>query len=286
MKMLNSTKRSLGFVATLVCSAFMILPGVSLDAQQVSLMPPAINFDDDGRIDDPNWTTAVANSARNHPFENATLHGREYLTIYRRATETGEPSNFGTNFGHVTYNQQFSDVTGSVIIGQSGWGTGHTGVWLRAANQLMAADGYYLAAINTGLQLLWKPGNTNTWGQEPLAVGALLNGHTMQTLTAANDNEYKLEFQFIGNTLEASLWAVGKGSGGTDLLVSTLSYVDERANARSEGYLGVKAGAFGGVRTGYFRDFEVHTVIPEPGSVAMLLIGAVAGLCLLRRQRS
>src|SRR5690606_10363296 len=107
----------------------------------------------------------------------------------------------GTQWGQITYNQTFSDVVGSVIIGmdRGNWGSSEiVGVVLRGLNQSHNnVNSYYLGVVGNGLSLYWGVGSTNIQANTPLATAALPDGYSLKRMDQGN-NQYRLEFSFIG----------------------------------------------------------------------------------------
>lgn len=279
-----------------VMLALIVAAPASLWAQTVTLIPSEINFSwSEARgynvVDDPNWTVSERNSGSSVPYavDLQNLQGADWLRIRRPGSPSGE-----NNGAQMMYNTTMGDVAGSVVIGYGGsWDSlSAAGVVLRARTQVYGpstAGGthgqkYFLALDSTGIKLFWDARAGFTSNYTVLATGALPAEYSMKRLDT-QAGQYRLEFSFIGRELEASLWELEAGVEGADLLITTLTYTDNREEYREEGFLGIRGGDFSGSRSSYFRDFEV-SVIPEPGTVAAgLLLGVLLMVAIRRRCR-
>lgn len=257
---------------------------------------------DPSHFPDPKWSVMPYGSGTVHqPYaETANLHDKTWLLIRRTGSTAGQ----NANSAQIIYNggstndsgnpvsapaNQLGDFTGSVILGATSWND-FTGVVLRGAGATFSSGGYHLGIAyptidgerQYRLVLAWDV--KNGYVSEGIMLKTSLLTSAPGTLTTSNNNQYILEFSFIGNHLEASfsIWNPTTQQKGS--LLGSLSYTDTRPQARDSGYFGIRGGRYGGPgRGGYFREIQV-TTIPEPSSVALLLLSAGA-LLLVRKRR-
>ncbi len=257
---------------------------------------------------EPEWSLRMYSaSATTLDNVNVTeLHGKDWLQIARTGTTpiingsaqliynaghytTGETTPIPTSVPTSDPSNQLADFSGSVILGWSTLGDSH-GVLLRSRGYNFnnnattgVINAYYLAATSSGLGLYYNVGNEFHSG-----VGVETLAHTAWTTTPGvlnptNNNQYLLEFSAIGLTISGSLWATdGEGNIVGENPLASLSYLDTREEARTEGYFGLRGGRYGTVRSTYFGDLEI-SVIPEPS--AIVFFAFASGLVLYRRRR-
>lgn len=271
--------------ATLVLFAVTIPAGFS---QVISFTPPyniysqgATNNDppDYQLIDNnPNWTVAPFN---NPHISTVAYNGHDYLRIARFSGNSGSADIFYTGSSP---SPVFADFSGSVIFSDGGFnqlsGDGF-GVILRSAgsgNNFSTVNKFFVAVRATGTNRslgIYFGGGDNFIQSWP----------TVLDLEALQSNlsitaEYLLTFSAIGPTISASLFLLdSQGNIDGPALASVFT---NQATQRSEGYVGFRGGRYSANDRGImFRDFQI-TVIPEPATAALLLIG---GALLFARSR-
>ncbi len=251
-----------------------------------------ITYDIDN-FPDPNWSVMpYSGNANNRPYANtAEMYGETWINIYR-GTSPDKPA----NSAQVIYNggskssssgnpiknddvNQFGDIRGSVILAADNW-SGFYGVVLRSAGATFdTTEAYHLGVSSANsLVLVWGSGSGF------VSEGTMLESATLSGLLPMNanaNNQYLLEFSFIGMTLEASLFEWNTATDQKGELLGSLSYIDNREEARETGYFGIRGGRYGNNRQGYFREVQFEA-IPEP-STALLLLPLGAFLIAKRR---
>ncbi len=262
---------------------------------------------DGSHFPDAQWSVMPYGSAVVHqPYvETRSLQNETWLAIARTSSTSGQ----NANSAQIIYNggktntdtgapvsdeaNQLGDVRGSMILGASNWSSDVIGFVLRAQgapfNNNVASRNAYILSVNIlsgqpSLSLYYNVGNEYTSALQVITLATESTTEaSLLALNTTSNNQYFLEFSFIGNHLTASLslWDVVNDIKGNTFL--SLNYTDTRPEARLTGYYGVRGGRFGSIRTAYFRDIEFQT-IPEPSSVALLLFSAGA-LWLVGRRR-
>lgn len=257
-----------------------------MTGQSISLLPPELSFDDNGVINNEGWTPHTYSSTSSDAAKAATftareLHSHSWLSIARTSTNN--------NAGQLMYTEsQLADFSGSVVLGSGSWNAtaDSIGLILRGAGTAFNnSNSYYLAVNDAGLVLYYGLGNNQTslTSQYLLERAALPEGVTLGGLGTTINNQYRLEFSFIGRELQASLYEIQEV--GEDVLLSELFYTDNRDEFREEGWFGLRGGRFGGNRGALFRDLDV-SVIPEPGiAVLFVMVGMGAFMFLKHRRR-
>ncbi len=274
-------------------AAFLMVTGVFLlgaatGRAAVTLMPP----------DFPDAKWSVRGYKAGAVVEQVELHNENWLRISRTGAGTDQPLD---NSAQVIYNAGFStdgvpisneanqlgDLTGSVILGSSSWATADraVGLTLRAAGTAFNnQSAYFLAINNEGIGLYWGVGSEFVSLNYRLELAPFGQGVSLGTLTSSNNNQYLLEFSFIGNHLTASLWKLDAAGLPTGTAMASLEYFDTRPQYRAEGYFGVRSARWSGNTHGYFRNLEVQA-IPEPSTVGLVLMSVVAGLVFIAIRR-
>lgn len=259
-----------------------LLCGSTLFAQQVALLPPSLVYNENNEVADPNWSVHRQNST-SYPIFQENIYGHEWVRIGRASTN---------NTGQLMHNTRLSDIQGSVIVGATFWNSTSyaIGLILRADGQEYTnAHSYQLSLNNAGLMLHYGVGN-NFIAQGgnfvyQLAAAELPEEYALKLLSldGENNNQYRIDYSFIGNQFEASLWELGAGAGGADQFITSLSYTDTRPEFREEGYFGLRA-RYGGSNTyALFRDIHV-SVIPEPATASALLLLGLTAILLIRKR--
>lgn len=251
-------------ICTPLLTALAFFIGAIFNHAEILFFPPNDWPDEDWTVSSVGGTPIVG---------SVTLQEKTWLQIARAASPN-------TGSAQVMYNgidAQLNDIKGSVIFGIDTISTYGSGIILRSQSTAISqTNAYYLAVTpnvsgSAKLELYWGVGNGF------LSGGTLLASETLSislgTLDATHNNQYLLEFSFVGNKLDASLasWDTVNEQKGIDL--ASLSYTDMRLEARSEGYFGIRGGRYGSEVATYFRDLEI-TAIPEPATTAFLLLPA------------
>lgn len=241
---------------------------------------------------DPAWSVMpYSGTEENRPYANTVeMYGKTWINIYR-GTSPDKPA----NSAQIIYNggsksgssgtpvadavNQIGDIRGSVILAADNWG-GFYGVVLRsAAPKFETLEAYHLGiSTSSTLVLVWGAGSGFVSGGTTLASETLAG---LLPMKANSNHQYLLEFSFIGMTLEASLFEWNTVTDQKGDLLGSLSYTDDREQARATGYFGIRGGRYGNNRQGYFREVEFEA-IPEP-SVALLLL-PIGALLLVKRR--
>ncbi len=252
----------------------------------VTLMPP------DGWPNEE-WSPRLYGSPT---IDTVELQGENWVRIARTSL-TGAGNGSGQivyNAGHYNVNNipvlhednQLGDIAGSVIIGGSSFGD-MRGVYLRANVSNFYSTGgkaqplgYYIALTSSSLALYWQPGDAFAGSLTPLISDTYTT--TLQPLTETTNNQYKLEFSAIGMQFDATLWSLDENGNTTGDPLASISYLDTRPEARSEGYFALRGGRYGGEISAYFRNLEL-SMIPEP-STALLVLSA--GLLAFKRRKN
>lgn len=256
----------------------------TLFAQQITLLPPSLTYNENNEINDPNWSVHRQGTS-NYPIFQENIYGHEWVRIGRTSVN---------NTGQLMYNTRLADIQGSVTVGATSLNstTDAIGLILRADGQEYSnANSYQLSLNDAGLRLHYGVGNNFiTQGGifvYQLAVAELPTEYTLKRLSldGEDNNQYRIDFSFIGNQFEASLWELGAGEGETDLFITSLSYTDTRPEFREEGYFGFRARYGSSNKYSLFRDIHV-SVIPEPATAsALLLLGLITILLVRKRIR-
>lgn len=255
-----------------------------MTGQSVRLLPPELSFDDNEIINNEGWTpylySGSSNAAKAATFTARELHSHNWLSIARTSTNN--------NAGQLMYMEsRLADFSGSVVLGSTAWNstTDAVGLILRASGATFGnANSYYLAVNNAGLALYYGLSDNFTGLTRPelLDRAALPEGVSLGVLGEVSNNQYRLEFSFIGRELQASLYEIQEV--GADILLTELQYTDNRAEYREEGWFGLRGGRFGGNRAALFRDLNV-SVIPEPGIAVLFVMAGMGAVMFLRRRR-
>lgn len=217
--------------------------------------------------------------------QTVSANAKEWISISRASDGAGGQivytAGYYTDGNLPTPNQanQLTDFTGSVVVSSSSWATTDAvGVVLRSrVSAYHGTDAYFLGLNSSGLGLYWGVGNNFV-----SSVPALASKPTTESLaTLANGGEYLIWFSVVGNRIDASVyssWTMGEDGKPLGTEISSLTYTDEREEARTSGYFALRANRIASVgRTMYMRDLQLHA-IPEPATAATLGVG---GLCLL-----
>lgn len=256
---------------------FLALSPFSLSAQTIDLLPPSLTINSENqRINDPNWT-AYRRGGTGYPLYQETYHGHEWLRIARTDIN---------NDAQLMYNTPLADIAGSVILGASIWND-PIGLIMRSSNpEYATTTAYYLAVNASGIQLYYGVGAAFASSGITLASSSHPDEYSMKVLnpTGTADAQYRLEFSFIGNQLDARLYELATAPGEQDLFVTSLTYTDTRPEYLAEGYFGLRGGRFSNSnRHASFRNLSI-TVIPEPTAVASWILLSAGGLILVRRR--
>ncbi len=260
------------------------LTGVlSSQAFSVTLMPP-------DAWPNSQWSEMVF---ANPLISSIEMHGENWLQIGRVTDNSGS--------GQVVYNggstnasgvpvanaaNQLADFSGSVILGISTQGDSH-GVILRSGGSAFnSLTSYYIAISGTQLRLHYGLGEA--FSSETPTQGVVLaaddHSTSLLNLRPTTNNQYRLEFSAIGMIFTAALWRLDiNGNVVGEDPISAFSYIDERPEARSEGYFGLRGGRYGGNRTTYFRDLQIN-LIPEPSTLGLLLPAGLLAFCNRKRK--
>ncbi len=94
------------------------------------------------------------------------------------------------------------------------------------------------------------------------------------TISVSSTNYYRLEFEFVGDQLTASLFSTSNGNLITSINVTDSSY--------TSGVTGLRTNFRSADRTVGYDSFQLEA-IPEPATAALLLPAGIAGLLLRRK---
>lgn len=218
--------------------------------------------------------------------ESTALQGEQWLAIGRTASNNGS-AQYAYNAGYTNQSgtpivdpaNQLGNIQGSVILGASDWGDSR-GIILRSVGtgftDAGVSNAYYLAVTSGSLRLVWNVGDEYLNSADVVTLTSSTYSASLGTLTASNNNQYLLEFSAIGMQFDAALWALDGNGDKLGNALASISYLDERAEARESGFFALRGGRYGGDRTSYFRDLELN-VIPEPSLTSLLLFGLGIG---------